>query len=372
MHLLRLEATGFRNLTGTLEVAPGLNVLSGANAQGKSNWLEAIYLLATSKSFRTAHPREAIRHGAAEAILRGMVAHGSLTKDLQLLLAGTTKQTFVNGKREAVTRYLGNLDVIAFTSDEMAVVRGAPEARRRFLDRGIVSTLPSYLGALAEYNRALKQKNRLLRDAAQADDPEAYYPLVEPWNDQLVAYGSEIHLARLAYVARLQGALRPRLFGVEEVAVRYRSSLEGKGDLGDYPRLLRERLAFHRRNEVSSGYALVGPHRDDLEITADGHDVARYGSSGQQRSALLILDLAQMMVYHQTFEEYPVFLIDDIDAELDRARIETLLDHLEGQAQTIVSTSKRELADRYRGRARTLRVAAGRAEWADPETDYGT
>jgi DNA replication and repair protein RecF len=359
MQLLRIEAQQFRNLIGAAEFSPGLNLLYGANAQGKSNWLEAIYLLATTKSFRTAHLRETIRHQAGEAILRGTVAHGHLTKDLQLLLTETSKQTFVNGKRETITRYLGTLDAVAFTADEMAVVRGAPEARRRFLDRGIVSTLPAYLGTLAEYNRVLKQKNRLLRDAAESDDPTAYYDLLQPWNDQLVAYGAEIHQARTSYVERLQAALNPQLFRAEEITIRYRSSLSGKGDLADYARVMRERLVFHLRNEISSGYALVGPHRDELEILSDGYDVARFGSSGQQRSALLILDLAQILVYHQTFEEHPVFLIDDIDAELDRTRIEILLGYLEGKSQTIVSTSKRSIADRYRHRAATFLVSGG-------------
>jgi DNA replication and repair protein RecF len=370
MHLQRIEAHQFRNLTGSIDFSPGLNVLYGANAQGKSNWLEAIYLLATTKSFRTAHPPETIRHQAPEAILRGTVACGNLSKDIQLLLTKTSKQTFVNGKREAVTRYLGTLDAIAFTADEMTVVRGAPEARRRFLDRGIVSTLPAYLGTLAEYNRVLKQKNRLLRDASQADDPSVYFPLLQPWNDQLVAYGVEIHTARTSYVERLRAALKPQLFQAEEIAISYRSSLAGKGDLSDYAQVMRERLVFHLRNEVSLGYSLVGPHRDDLEILSDGYEIARFGSSGQQRSALLILDLAQMLVYHQVFEEYPVFLVDDIDAELDRRRIEILLDYLDGKSQTFVSTSKQSLADRYRHRAATFQVAEGRSIAEGEQTSW--
>lgn len=362
MHLIRLAATNFRNLSGTIEFSPGLNVIYGPNAQGKTSWLEAIYLLATTKSFRTSHPQEIIRHEQTEALLRGTVARGEMTRDLQLLIADKTKQTFINGKREAVVRYLGNLDAIAFTADEMAVVRGGPEFRRRFLDRGVVSTVPSYLGTIAEYNRVLKQKNRLLRDASDADDPARFEPLIQPWNDQLLALGTEIHQARTAYVDRLRTHLNPQLFQHEEITIHYKSSLAGRGDLNDYQKLLAERLAFHLRNEIAVGYSLVGPHRDDLEILSDGHEIARFGSSGQQRSALLILDLAQMLVYYTTFEEYPVFLIDDVDAELDRTRIGILLDYLEGKAQTFVSTSKRSLADRYRQRAQTVLIREGRAE----------
>jgi DNA replication and repair protein RecF len=360
MHLQCIEATGFRNLTGAVEFSSGLNVIYGPNAQGKSNWLEAIYLLATTKSFRTAHPREVLSHEAKEAILRGTVGRGNLTKGLQLLITDAGKQTFVNGKREVVTRYLGNLDAIAFNADEMEVVRGAPEARRRFLDRGIFGILPSYLGTVAEYNRVLKQKNALLREATDAQDAAKYVALIEPWNDQLVVLGRDIHTARLGYVDRLRAHLRPELFQAEEITICYKSSLEGKGDLENYADLLRERLSLRLKNEIAAGHSLVGPHRDDLEIRFDGYEIARFGSSGQQRSALLILDLAQISVYHNSFEEYPIFLIDDLDAELDRERIDILLTYLEGKAQTIVSTSKRSIADRYHSRASTFLVQSGR------------
>ncbi|HMB28568.1 MAG TPA: DNA replication and repair protein RecF, partial [Blastocatellia bacterium] len=306
MRLKRLEATNFRNLTGTIEFSPGLNLIYGANAQGKSSWLEAVYLLATTKSFRTSYPKEVITHNAGEAILRGSVARGNLAKDLQLLVTESAKQTFVNGKREAVARYLGSLNAIAFTADEMQVVRGAPEARRRFLDRGIFFTLPAYLGTLNEYNRVLKQKNALLREASEAADPLKFHDMIQPWNDQLVALGSEIHQARVNHVDQLRAHLNPGLFQAEAIAIRYKSSLEGRGDLGDYANLLRERLGLRLKNEIAIGYSLVGPHRDDLEILCDGQEIARFGSSGQQRSALLILDMAQISVYYQVFEEYPI------------------------------------------------------------------
>jgi DNA replication and repair protein RecF len=360
MHLQRLEAINFRNLTGVIEFSPGLNLIYGANAQGKSSWLEGVYLLGSTKSFRTSHPKEVVAHGAGEAVLRGTVARGNLTKDLQLLITESVKQTFVNGKREAVARYLGNLNAIAFTADEMQVVRGGPEARRRFLDRGIFFTLPAYLGTLNEYSRVLKQKNALLRDASEAEDPLKFHDLIQPWNDQLVALGAEIHRARVNHVEQLRERLNPELFQAEKIAIRYKSSLEGRGDLEDYSNLLKERLSLRLKNEIAAGYSLVGPHRDDLEILCDGYEIARFGSSGQQRSALLILDIAQISVYYQVFEEYPIFLIDDLDAELDRTRIEILLNYLDGRSQTIVSTSKRTIAERYSHRARTLLVQSGR------------
>ena len=167
-----------------------------------------------------------------------------------------------------------------------------------------------------------------------------------------------MHLKRVGYVDVLSRALERTLFG-ERVDVRYVSSFEGKGDLDAYEALFAERLAIRFDAEAASGHALIGPHRDDLEILVKGHDVGRFGSAGQQRSALLILDLAQVDVYYEAFEEYPILLIDDIDAELDRTRIDRLLGHVEGKAQTFISTSKHDIANSYRSRAGIYAVNGG-------------
>lgn len=371
MLLSAIEANGFRNLGGRVEFGPGLNVLWGPNAQGKTNLLEAIYALANTKSFRTNQLREAIAFGADEAIVRGEVARGGLSRTIQMRLAGPRKEFYVNGKREQTVEYIAHLDAVAFSFEELGIVRGEPAERRRFVDRGVVGLKPTYLKTLAEYNRILKQKNRLLRDAAEAAEasPQRAASLrgtTEAWNQQLVGAGTRIHRARTLYVERLSRALAQNLFG-ERIDVRYRSSFEGKGDLSDYETLFGERLRLRLDAELAAGYALIGPHRDDLEIFVEGREVSRFGSAGQQRSALLILDLAQVSVYHESFEEYPVLLIDDIDAELDRDRIDRLLGHLEGKAQTFVSTSKRDIADAYRGRAEIFSVGAGRVAAMAPE-----
>jgi DNA replication and repair protein RecF len=366
MLLSAIEAHGFRNLRGRIQFGTGLNILWGPNAQGKTNVLEAIYTLANTKSFRTNAMREVVAFGLDEAIVRGDVARGGLTRTIQIRLAGTRKEFYVNGKREQTVEYISHLDAVVFSFEEMGVVRGEPAERRRFVDRGVVGLRPTYLKTLAEYNRILKQKSRLLRDAVEAAETSparaaSLRGTIEAWNEQLVAAGSQIHRARTEYVERLSRALTQNLFG-EQVDVRYRSSFEGKGDLSDYETLFAERLVLRLGAELAAGYALIGPHRDDLEILVGGRDVGRFGSAGQQRSALLILDLAQVSVYYESFEEYPVLLIDDIDAELDRDRIDRLLGHLEGKAQTFVSTSKRDIAEAYRSRAEIYSVRSGFVE----------
>jgi len=376
MLLTRLEATGFRNLDGLGEFGPGLNIFYGDNAQGKTNWLEAIYLLGSTKSFRTSQLRECVRFDAPQALLRGTIARGSTSKQIQLALTDATKELYVNGKREAVTRYLGNLDVFVFSLEEMDVIRGEPLERRRFLDRGIVTTTPGYLNTIAQYNHVLKQKNKLLSAAAESEQPAAFVAQVEAWNEELIEYGAALHHARLDYVERLNRVLAENdygraIFAAERLNVRYRSQLEGKGDLDNFAQLFRERLGVRLQAELAAGHALIGPHRDDLEILADEREVSRFGSAGQQRSALLLLDLAQVSIYNRVYEESPVLLIDDIDAELDRGRIEALISSLEGRAQTFVSTSRRAIANRYRDRAAAFYVEGGRAR-REPTGDRST
>lgn len=366
MILSRIEALGFRNLKGSVTFGPGLNILYGNNAQGKTNWLEAVYVLGNTKSFRTNQLRDVLAFESSECIIRGELRRGGIEKQVQMRISASSKELFVNGKRETMVRYLSNLDVFAFSLEELEVIRGQPERRRRFLDAGIVNLTPSLLSTFSQYNQVIKQKNRLLSEARDSDNPQRYYCQIETWNDQLITLGTEIHLARSDYVDKLNNVLaqaddRRGVFGAEEITVRYLSCLEGKGDLDHYTELFSERLGLRLQAELAAGHSLIGPHRDDLEISADGRDVARFGSAGQQRSALIILDLAQISIYNSVYDESPVLLIDDIDAELDRGRIEALLSELEGRTQTLVSTSRRAIADRYRDRACVCLVEEGRA-----------
>lgn len=362
MRVTRIEACGFRNLSGSILFGPELNILYGDNAQGKTNWLEAVYVLGTSKSFRTAQLRDAVSLDSEQFVIRGECGRGSIERELRVIQTHSSKELVVNGKRVPPARYLGNLDVFVLSMEDLDVIRGEPSRRRRFIDGGVVGITPGFLRTLSAYNQVIRQKNKLLGLAREAEQPDGFDRQIRAWNDQLVELGAEIHNARVSYVARLNRSLSDRsIFGAERITLRYRSSLEGKGDLDRYADLLRERLALRLSAEIAAGHSLIGPHRDDLEILADSREVARFGSAGQQRSALIILDLAQVSIYNSVYDERPVLLIDDIDAELDRGRIEALLSALEGQTQTIVSTSRRAIANRYRDRSMVYFVAGGAA-----------
>lgn len=366
MLLESLEAQNFRNLDGKLSFSNNLNIIFGENGQGKTNWLEAIYLLATTKSFKTARLQEAIKFDVDLAIVRGTVHRGEdINRVLQVALEGNTKSLSVNNKKETIHRYLGELHTVIFNSDELEIVRGTPEARRKFLDGGIVSIYPPFVQTLTDYNRVIRQKNSLLQSAQDNGFLlEKVAELLEPWNEQLIQLATRIHKARIRYVERLNQVLEKKLFGKEEILIRYASSLEGKGDLSDYAALLAERLKLRVQAELASGYALIGTHRDDLEISFDSRDLRKYGSSGQQRSALLILQLATLSVYFEQNKEYPLFLLDDIDAELDYKRIGQLLEFLQDKTQTFVTTSKESFTEKFGAGAVIFTIENGAAKMA--------
>ena len=361
MLLESLELQNFRNASGKIFCGEKLNIITGDNGQGKTNWLEAIYLLATTKSFRTAKLHEAIRFDEELAIVRGTVQQSAeIHRAMQVALQANSKTLTVNGKREPVTRYLGQLHAVVFTASELEIVRGQPEARRKFLDGGITAIYPAFVQTLADYNRVVKQKNSLLQSAQENGfSVEKTRELLEPWNEQLIALSARIYKARVRYVELLQAALEKRLFEKETVTIRYVSQLEGKGDLSDYKGLLTERLNLRVQAELASGYSLIGTHRDDLEILFDGRDLRTFGSSGQQRSALLILQLAAIQLYFERNNEYPLFLLDDVDAELDRKRTAKLLEFLEDKTQTFVTTSKETLVEQFKNRGRVFTVENG-------------
>jgi DNA replication and repair protein RecF len=260
-----------------------------------------------------------------------------------------------------LAHYAAQLHAVWFTADELEVVRGGPEARRSFIDRGAISLHPSYAQTLGSYGKVLKQKKRLLLQAGEGRLPfEELAPLLEPWNEQLIGLSAQIHRSRTAYVDLLNDALEHSLFG-DTLSIRYVSSLEGKGDLSDYEDLIAQRLQIRMPAEVFAGACLIGPHRDDLSVLFGDRNLRSFGSSGQQRSALITLDLAAISVYHSQHQDYPIFLIDDVDAELDGIRIERLLEYLDGRTQTFVTTSKKNHFERFSQRAHFYEVSAGQA-----------
>lgn len=345
---------------------PGLNVLVGANAQGKSNLLEAIGLLGTGKSFRTAREGELIREGYAAAGLSGeaRLRAGSVRLSCSLTAGanGTRKLYAVNGQSVRYAGYLGRLRVVTFVPAHLQLVAGAPALRRAFLNAALSQESPPYYANLASYGAYASQKSALLRAAGPLDAD-----LLATYDERLVALGSALMLARRAYVealgAQARAAHRAWIGGDEgEFELHYAPNVPfDVATPAGVETAFRARLAAQRGAEALRKTVLVGPHRDDLEFRLDGKPLSSYGSQGQQRTAVLALKVAEYALMSLRSGEAPILLLDDVLSELDRERQHALLRAVSDVEQAFITTTSEldvPVAATYRVEAATLREVA--------------
>ena len=365
MRLLSLSADRLRNLRAiALKLPPSLGILVGRNGQGKTSLLEAAYLLATGRSFRTRQIREMVAWDGGPLRVGGRVADAGGESRLAVVIDGPERRLTVDGADAGLETYLGRLDLIALPAEWMRVLREGPEERRRFLDRGIAGIDPSYLRTLAEYRRVLAQRNALLR-SPRGRPREAE---LAAWDERLVQAAFGVHRRRRAYAVRLVSRLGEpgrALFGAEpELALVYHPSPPAARDEEPerYPAVLRACLDEGRGRDSALGFTGDGPHRDDLALTLDGADLRKYGSAGQVRSAMIALKLAKLELLREERRGSPLFLMDDFDADLDEEKIESVTTFLETRGvQALLATSKEAVASGLKAPHSRIRVEGGEA-----------
>jgi DNA replication and repair protein RecF len=351
MRLERLEVVDFRNHdAAAVELPAGVSVLVGPNGVGKTNLLEAIGYLATLGSHRVGQDAALIRAGAASAVVRAAVRRAGrrLLVDVELR-PGSGVRGRVNGAPVPRARdLLGVVRATVFAPEDLGLVRGDPEVRRRFLDTLATQRLPRYHGSRQDYDRVLRQRNTLLRSAA-GRLPASALATLEVWDEKLASAGAEIWSERL----RLVAALTPRVeLAYQHVAgrddlvdVAYVSSVAGNVGLDPDPaklaQVLRERLVTDRAREVERGITLSGPHRDDLALALRGLPARTHASHGEAWSLALALRLGSHRLLAEEGEE-PVLLLDDVFAELDRQRRDRVAEAAVAAEQAIVTAAVAE------------------------------
>lgn len=333
MWLAELRLRDFRNYAALdLALEPGVTVLEGPNAQGKSNLLESIYTVAVGRSPRAASDGEVIRFGQDRAYVRATVRNAR-PQVLEVAVDRRTgeKRIKVNGVPAQRGQLLGRMAVVLSGPMDDEVIRGAPAHRRRLLDAALAQASPSYYFVLTRYLRVVRQRNQLLREAAT----EAH---LTPWDEQLAELGAILVERRRRFVAALAGKARARHArisgGVEAMDVSYLCSA---GE-GDERAALWRALAARRREELRRAVSLVGPHRDDLRLTINGIDLRAFGSRGQQRTAALSLRLAEAEMLREELGEWPVVLLDDVLADMDAPRQAFLMRELAGPQVLLTHT----------------------------------
>ncbi len=374
MRVRHISLTNFR-LYARLEspLPAGPLILVGANAQGKTSLLEALYYLATAQSHHAVTDKQLINflalHEAqpfARIVAEVEGAHEVTRLEIRLVLEPAAggegrlrKEVLINGVKKRVGDLLGRVNVVLFLPQDMAIVEGAPGDRRRYVDLALAQVDPAYHAALTEYGKVLAQRNALLK---QLQERGGNGDQLEFWDEQLCAQGGAVMAGRIAALAELEAIASPvhrdLTAGADSLRLAYHPAFDPaaapEGQLGlplqvpvhhiglsaaDIAARLRQKLRATRGEEIARGMTLAGPHRDEIRFVANGVDVGTYGSRGQARTAVLALKLAEMGWMRRRSGEWPILLLDEVLAELDASRRRDLLGRLTGADQVVMTTT---------------------------------
>jgi DNA replication and repair protein RecF len=342
MRVQALELRDFRNYEALslTDLSPQVNIFVGQNAQGKTNVIESILLLAVGKSHRTNKDAELIRFESESALLQAVIERADRTLRLDLRLFGRGKKGRINGvEKRKMSDFVGTLNVVMFAPEDLQLIKGGPAQRRRFLDVEIGQVSPHYLYNLSQYQKVLAQRNNLLKDIAKKGTGE---DLLAIWDEQLIAYGAKVIQKRLEFTAKLEAFakdIHSRISGgKEELSFCYENSFEWSVDQ-DLEETFRQELQRKKKQDILRGTTSVGPHRDDLKVRIDGRAVDTFGSQGQQRTASLSMKLAEIELIRAEVGEYPVLLLDDVLSELDSQRQMHLIESMGERVQTFITTT---------------------------------
>ena len=361
MRLTHLALTDHRNIAhAVLDPDPHLTVLCGPNGQGKTNLLEAIWLLTGGKSFRGSKDAELIRRGCDFSVIEGAFETQDIEKEIRLTVGSKTSQRpgrtgRLNGADMGRAAALaGNFQAVVFEPDLLGLVKGGPEGRRRFLDSALCQVYRPYLVALRRYMRLTAQKNALLKSYDITPNGAI---LLDTYEEQLAEYGALIMQHRCKFLEQAAPIAaqnyRDISHGAEVLEVRYQMCTDAPT-----AEALAAKMHAMRTAELRAGFCLTGPHREDLEILLDGQPARVFGSQGQQRSCVLALKLAEATVVGELFGEHPVLLLDDVLSELDEKRQKFVLNRI-GGGQTLITCCEDEGISRRTG-GKVLHVGNGR------------
>jgi DNA replication and repair protein RecF len=361
VHLTRLALTDFRSYAElSLELSPGVTTFSGPNGEGKTNLVEAIGYLATLGSHRVATDAPLVRRGADRAVLRAAVsgAQGGTLVEIELNPGRANRVRLNRAPMPRPRDILGALRTVLFAPEDLALVKGDPGERRRFLDELLVATAPRYAGVRADYERVLRQRTALLKSAGakghlRGAARESMTATLDAWDAQLAQAGAPLLAGRM----RLVTALRPHVTAAYEAVsggspgdsceISYRASVFNNNEFdNDVARLevaelevaMLKALAGVRASELDRGVCLVGPHRDELELFVGGLPARGYASHGESWSLALALRLASFALLKQDSED-PVLILDDVFAELDTGRRDRLAALVSGGEQVLITAA---------------------------------
>lgn len=326
MTVTKLTATQFRNLKEVaVEPSAGMNVFYGDNAHGKTNLLEALWLMTGGKSFRGTKDADLVMFGCDKACVQASFVAQGREQTARIDIEARRKATLNGIAQPAANRLTGHFCAVIFSPDHLSLIKDGPEGRRRFADAACCQFRPLYMKVLSEYTRVLSQRNKLIKSVKSGEQPYDAM-LFDVFDEQLAQSGAAVRKYRTAYIRQLQ-PLACEIYdqlskGREALSIIYEESIDVQE--------LFAQLQTARPTDLKAGFTTVGPHRDDIPVNIAGTSARLFGSQGQQRSAVLALKLAEASLLAKAYEEKPVILLDDVMSELDRSRQEYILNRIDG------------------------------------------
>ena len=364
MRLTRLKTENFRNLAAVdVTPAPGVNVIYGENAQGKTNLLESVYMLAMGRSFRTRFDKELIGFGCDSAeILADVVSHEREQTVRILLRSGVRKQITVNSVKKTASELGETLNVVLFCPDDLNLIKEGAAARRRLMDNAISQIRPRYAEYLSQFNKFYESKTRILKDWREKP---SLLDTLDEFSDGMCRTSAQLIRYRASFAARLADEAAPihsEFSGADEkLGIEYSTVSAVKDPTASAKEIfydLCDHMEAHRRAELDSGQCLSGAHKDDLIISINGKNARSFASQGQTRTAALSIKLAEREIYLDETGESPILLLDDVLSELDTKRQEFVLNRI-GGGQTLITCCEDEGISRRTG-GKVLHVGNGR------------
>ena len=338
MWIKKIKIKNFRNYESEeINLEKNINIFYGQNAQGKTNIIESIFLCSLGKSFRTKKDKEMIKLNEQNAVVE--VEYEKSDRDGKIKIEiGNKKNIYLNGiKIKKLSELLGNLNIVIFTPDDINILKGGPQNRRRFLDIMISQLRPNYMHILNLYIKTMEQRNNYLRQIKEEHKDEN---LLEIWDEKLAEYAIKIYEYRKEFIEKIIKKLdiihKNITNGEEQIELEYVTECDSKEK---YLKVLKER----RKLDIIKGFTTKGVHRDDFMIYINKKDIKIFGSQGQNRTAMLSLKLAELQVIYDEIGEYPILLLDDFMSELDKTRRKNFLENIEGTQVIITGTEKLDI-----------------------------
>lgn len=335
-----LKLTNFRSYDQAhITFHPSITIIEGPNATGKTNLLEAIFVMATTKSFR-AKDAELICHGQDFYRIELLLQDKKLALGYQKNQNGAQKRAFLDGAKQSLVQHLNHMQVVLFEPNDLQLVLGSPDRRRRYLDFILTQTNPRYLQTLHQYRRVLQQRNSLLANWS-GNQGELF-----AWNIKLAELAADIDAGRREVIGHINTLAKELYRDIAGTAEDLSLSYIGTVEQDDYPTRFTALLEQNLSRDIGAGFTTIGPHRDDFDISFKHNDITSVASRGEMRTVVLVLKLAELKYIQQQTERPPILLLDDVFSELDESRRNYLIHALKGK-QVVITTTDGDMARQF-------------------------